>query len=267
MNRMLLEYWGIDAPLVEKHQNIWQVGDKWILKVYTDRGYYEKTLNMVKCLSGLGVPVAAFVQTLSGEDCLVIEDKIYTLTTLLKGAHEADPFVVGAVIARLHQAFRACEEHLTVTSQSLLLEMKGWIKETLEAHDFPFVSQEAFEAILDTLDANYGAFPVQLIHRDFHMGNLLFENGALSGYIDFDLSHRNIRIFDVAYCLTGMMQNGEVSILELVQGYESVEPLEEVEKTHLKLIMKCIELLFIAYYLKVGNREQAQNASELFYRI
>ena len=33
--------------------------------------------------------------------------------------------------------------------------------------------------------------PVQLIHRDVHFGNFLFDEGKFSGYIDFDLSQRN----------------------------------------------------------------------------
>lgn len=40
----------------------------------------------------------------------------------------------------------------------------------------------------------YSKLPIQLIRREVHLGNLLFDNNKFSGYIDFDLSQKNIRI-------------------------------------------------------------------------
>ena len=42
--------------------------------------------------------------------------------------------------------------------------------------------------------------PEQLIHRDFHLYNLLFCDGRPSGYLDFDMLMRGPRLFDVCYC-------------------------------------------------------------------
>ena len=38
-----------------------------------------------------------------------------------------------------------------------------------------------------------------------HFGNFLFQEGSFSGYIDFDLSQKNIRIFDLCYFLAGLL--------------------------------------------------------------
>jgi len=42
--------------------------------------------------------------------------------------------------------------------------------------------------------------PVQLIHRDFHLYNVLFEAERPSGYLDFDMLVLGPRLFDVCYC-------------------------------------------------------------------
>jgi Ser/Thr protein kinase RdoA (MazF antagonist) len=42
--------------------------------------------------------------------------------------------------------------------------------------------------------------PEQLIHRDFHLYNLLFCDGRPSGYLDFDMLMRGPRLFDLCYC-------------------------------------------------------------------
>ena len=56
----------------------------------------------------------------------------------------------------------------------------------------------------------YDKLPKQLVHRNPHPGNILFENGEVSGIIGFDLSEINIRLWDPIYCATGIMsETGE----------------------------------------------------------
>lgn len=53
--------------------------------------------------------------------------------------------------------------------------------------------------------ASAARLPRQLIHRDFHRGNVLFTGEALSGLLDFDLVHLGPRLFDVCYCASGVL--------------------------------------------------------------
>jgi Ser/Thr protein kinase RdoA (MazF antagonist) len=53
--------------------------------------------------------------------------------------------------------------------------------------------------------ASVAELPAQLIHRDFHRGNVLFTGEAVSGYLDFDLVHQGPRLFDVCYCASGVL--------------------------------------------------------------
>ena len=74
--------------------------------------------------------------------------------------------------------------------------------------------------------------PRLIIHRDMHGQNLLFDDESLTGYVDFELSQRNIRIFDPCYMGTGILTGciKEVSkcekwievFTEIMRGYDSI---------------------------------------------
>jgi prepilin-type processing-associated H-X9-DG protein len=50
--------------------------------------------------------------------------------------------------------------------------------------------------------------PIQLIHRDAHPANMLFLDGRISGWLDFELIVRGPRLFDLCYCATSILMNG-----------------------------------------------------------
>ena len=118
------------------------------------------------------------------------------------------------------------------------------------------------------------SLPVQLIHRDVHFGNFLFSDGKFSGYIDFDLSQKNIRIFDLCYFLLGLLSEKEKLEItdeqwfDLVKktfaGYGRKLKLTEAEKNAVPYVMECIELLFISYYESVNDIRCAEDAYKIF---
>ena len=120
----------------------------------------------------------------------------------------------------------------------------------------------------------YDKLPVQLIHRDVHFGNFLFEKGKFSGYIDFDLSQRNIRIFDICYFLLGLLseevkleitrEQWFVIVKNVFAGYESKVELTEDEKYAVPYVMECIELLFVAYFESINDVHCAEDASKIY---
>lgn len=61
-----------------------------------------------------------------------------------------------------------------------------------------FFNDGVMNDIVAFLRRDYKTLPRQLIHRDMHTSNLLYRNGMFS-FIDFDMSQRNVRIFDIVY--------------------------------------------------------------------
>lgn len=154
--------------------------------------------------------------------------------------------------------------------------MQSWIYENFEKDNWKNIDKTQYEATLSNLKKYYHDLPDQLIHRDVHFGNFLFSDGKFSGYIDFDLSQTNIRIFDVCYFLLGLLVEEENQMSEkkwlntvkdTIAGYNSVMPLTKAEYYAIPYVMQCIEILFIAYSLGVNDDECLQSSKELYNMI
>lgn len=179
-----------------------------------------------------------------------------------------------ATVRENNAAFQKCEPLDMLWDNSLLDEMNGWIRESMEKNGWQRISKEEYEQVVSQLTAVYDQLPVQLIHRDIHFGNFLFADGVFSGYIDFDLSQRNIRIFDLCYFLLGLLSEEEGLkmtgetwfgfLRDVFAGYESILKLSEAEKKAVPYVMECIELLFIAYFDNEKDDSCAENACEMY---
>ncbi len=100
--------------------------------------------------------------------------------------------------------------------------------------------------------------PKQLIHRDAHIHNIIFNNNHLSGVIDYEIVEINVNIFDLCYCSTSVLC--EVFTKEelrgkwfnyvgnLVTGYNQVNPLSANEKESIWYVMLCIQTIFMGYF-------------------
>lgn len=103
------------------------------------------------------------------------------------------------------------------------------------------------------------------------MDNLIFSDDKLAGYIDFDISKDDVRVFDLAYFAVGILAqclNDEKLALwqpfyqTLIEGYQSVDLLDPVEEKNIWLMMEAIEALFVAYFSKTKNEDLARGADE-----
>jgi homoserine kinase type II len=77
--------------------------------------------------------------------------------------------------------------------------------------------------------------PVGPIHADYFPDNILFEDGAPSGLIDFYFACTGILAYDLAIAISawgfdaeGTAQPGEIAAF--LSGYESVRPLTRAER-------------------------------------
>jgi Ser/Thr protein kinase RdoA (MazF antagonist) len=64
--------------------------------------------------------------------------------------------------------------------------------------------------------------PRSVIHGDFAPWNLLFENGRLTGLVDFEATHHTYQVADFALSWRGYQD-------DVLRGYDEVRPLSEVE--------------------------------------
>lgn len=270
-----------DSAIKQIHDTAWQIGDGYVLKVYENLDMLERNLKILHILDGMGIPVGKVIPAKDGKQYVSCGGLFYFLSEKLPGSNivrigsdEKPGIIMGEVIADLHMAFQRCEAAETFWNNSLSDEMEGWVKAVFEANGWTYIGEEEYGRLVTDLSAVYDKLPVQLIHRDVHFGNFLFADGRFSGYIDFDLSQRNIRIFDLCYFLLGALSEKEKFELtdelwfafakNVFTGYERKLRLTETEKRLVPCVMKCIELLFAAYYESVDDVRRAKNAMSLF---
>ena len=97
-----------------------------------------------------------------------------------------------------------------------------------------------------------------IIHRDPNPSNIMFENGEVTGFIDFVISERNVRLFDPCYCATGILSEAETIIPDgydqwpeifsgIIAGYDRIAKLSAVEKQAIPYIIYSIQMIFIAW--------------------
>lgn len=278
----VLSHWGLENDKIKQiYDTAWQVGDRYVLKVYQDPEMLERNLKVLTILENMNIPVGGVMAAIDGNQSVSEDGLFYFLSKKLSGSNlvrivnvKTLALQMGEIIADLHTAFQKCENESVFWCNHLLDEMNGWVKQNFEESDWNDIRKEDYENIVSQLAGVSGELPIQLIHRDIHFGNFLFDDGVFSGYIDFDLSQKNIRIFDLCYFLLGLLAEKEKFglteeqwfefIKYVFMGYESKMELSEIEKKSVPCVMECIELLFISYFNHMYDRSCAENAFDIF---
>ncbi len=280
----ILAEWDIgDRQLMQIYPSAWEVGHSYVIKVYDNKEQLERNIKISEILGECGIPVAKIIPTKEGGKFVEYNNLYFFMSEKLRGSNISDmkdnvmAREMGCAMARLHRAFIKCEQEVDFWDNSLLGEMKGWIRENLEHNGWKLLGNEEFLIAFQQLERVYDNLPKQLIHRDVHFGNFLFFDGKLSGYIDFDLSQRNIRIFDVCYFLAGLLAEEtddaftKKEWLEItksvIAGYESMSQLSSEEKKAIPCVMACVEILFAAYFIGMKDVKHAVDAVNVFHFI
>lgn len=280
----ILTFWGIEEKeLLQIYPSAWEINHSHVLKVYHSKEQLERNIKISEILLECNIPVAEPVPALTGKKYVEYQDSYFYLSPKLPGRNLTDikddemARQMGCAIARLHTAFVKCGEKMEFWENSLLKEMNGWIWKNLIKDEWRTIDKKDFLKTAEQLEKVYDQLPKQVIHRDVHYGNFLFFEKELSGYIDFDLSQKNIRIFDICYFLAGLLAEETEEafckkewlkkVRAVIAGYESVEKLSAEEKSAIPCVMECIEILFAAYYLGIQDTKRAGDAYEVFHFI
>lgn len=280
----ILLNWNLQNIKIEKIYNTaWQAGDSYILKEYHDLQMLERNLKILDILDKMHIPVGRIVPVVNNNGLYVKNgDLFYFLSEKLPGGNlknitdiKGMALKIGGIIACLHKAFKECENDINgLWNNSLLDEMNNWVRKNFEDNNWKYISKEEYGQAVLNLSELYNGLPVQLIHRDVHFGNFLFKDGQFSGYIDFDLSQRNIRVFDICYFVLGLLAEEEelkltqeqwfVFLKHTFTGYNNTLSLQEAEKKAVPYVMECIELLFASYFESINNMPCADGAINIY---
>ena len=275
-NLPLGDIWILDGAKVSG--NVWKVGSDYVLK-FGPRDQMLKNIRITKALAAQGFAAAETLATKTGQ-AYIDGEQIFALYHSLPGnpLSKADRFghnrydfgyKYGQGLARLHAALKEVEPDIMPDEVNLYKDVTGWalpnVQKQNEQWNMGFPA-EFFEDYVQEFGKLFDKLPKQLIHRDPHPSNILFHNGEISGFIDFDLSQRDIRLRDICYCATGLLcewrgvDNIEEKwplVLEgILHGYESVNPLTPEEKQAVYYVLCSIQMVCIAYFASVEEFQE-----------
>jgi len=181
---------------------------KYVLKRRVSLQNLEREYPLLSSLAEQGVPVAVPIVTRDGnrnakygDDCFCLYPFLEgaTLFDHLEGSMEQRAMLSGGAIGRLHVALRGVSGIDMPGEMNLLEHVLGWAKPIVEKDCSLGDSKRLLEVFHDwesRMTSVYDDLPKQLIHRDAHPRNMLFQQGTLSGFLDFDLMLVSVRLFD-----------------------------------------------------------------------
>lgn len=279
--KQLLSNWDIDKSLeIEdnftgggsvKPNETWQIGESYIFKTGKDISGLKTHIAISRELQNSGMVAASPVKTTYGEDFIVEDDRYYVLTNRIKGdpltpeqRYAGDKFELGkkygGAIGNLHKILKKQDNNLEVNDNNILETVLEWAlpktKITMEQWNCP-LPNEFYIDFTENFSKIYDELPRHIIHRDANPSNIIFFNDEVSGFIDFEISERNLRIFDPCYCATGILSEATNiddgfekwnEILKgIISGYDSICKLTEAERLAIPYVIYSIQMIFIAW--------------------
>lgn len=270
----LLADWGLQNEIISntynentgrQNSNSYYIGDNYILKFTANLGCVKRNINISEALDKFDVRTFKIIKTLNGDSYVSDGEMYFFLTERIKGSqlkykdifNNTDlAFEIGKNIAKLHKALKTLDECGCEKA-----DFKNYIIDTAfqKIKNRINLNDDFIEAYTEKISKKYDALPKQIIHRDINPSNIIFDEGEFNGFIDFDLSEINVRIFDICYCATSILsecfldsdidKNIWFEILDkTVTGYDTVSLLTNDEKQALPYVIYTIQIICIEYF-------------------
>ncbi len=216
--------------------------------------------NVLSHLFNFGLPVPAPQQTLDGMTSTIFCGKPSVLFPKLDGRHliisqETHCYQIGKVLADIHGALAT-----TNLSRPNPFDV-NWMTATQTNVGHLLKPEEAL--LLDHITNEYSevcelSLPKGIIHGDLFRDNALFSGDALTGVIDFYHACNDYFIQDIAiiindWCISPSGQVDASRREKLLEGYESVRPLESEEKEFLPCFQRAAAARFSLTRLLTDN--------------
>lgn len=247
----------------------------------------QKCVALLRHLQECSLPVAVPLQTTHGATVVTRDGRAFTLSAMLPGRPVTDHFsgdagaraeAFGEALGRLHTGLYTFRDSIVFPRTDIADQVEAWalpiIRRHSDAVDVARIDGVAAELSVMVMPL-YAGLPEQLIHRDPNPSNLLFEEGRLTGIIDFDHAIRCVRVFDPCYCATSMLVGGWSEpahreawpglLRALMRGYGNCVSLREPEVWAVWPMLLAIELNFMAFGLEAGALPAAQCNEQVLY--
>lgn len=271
----LLKYWELQDETVRdifyegtgnRNENAYYVGEDYVIKFSPNLGKLKNSIDISKKLVDVGLVAATPVPSTNGEEYIADGELYFCVTKRIKGKqmqpgamYEGDykekARYIGEIIGQLDRALENAD--VLVNDTNTYESVVNWAIPQLEGKmDLP---KELLDNYKNDFEKAYRAIPRQVIHRDPNPGNIILAEEQW-GFIDFELSERNVRIFDPCYAATAILSEsfaeGDAQKLikwvdiykNIIYGYDAVVILTDEEKWAVPYVVLSNQLLATAWF-------------------
>lgn len=267
----LLKCWSLEGETItdiyydgtgNKNDSACYVGEGYVLKHTANLGKLKNHIEVSKAIERIGLMSAVPVLTADGQEYIQDGELYFYLTKRLKGQQvvsgsfydgdaASNARFVGEILGQLHLALSKVEN--CVSEADLWGTVRDWaLPNAKQALGLTDVFCKEY---LDIFSALYPKLPRQIIHRDPNPGNIIRSEDQW-GFIDFDLSERNARIYDPCYAATAVLSEcfGKADgkwldiYRNLIRGYDSVVHLTDDERKAIPYVILANQFVCVAWF-------------------
>lgn len=244
----------------KQSDNSYYIGDDYVMKYSTNFAVIKKSTLF-----------SEVVKLNNGDDYLQYGELYFIVTKRIYGKQlkcvdifndTSIALTIGENIANLHNKLKFYD--IDDFEQDNIYD--DCINNLYKVKKFANLSNEFCEKYKNEFGKLINKLPTQAIHRDINPSNMIFDEKEFKGFVDFDLTEVNVRIFDICYCATAILSecfNNQINfevwqkiLNNLIKGYNRIDKLSECEIEAIPYVIYSIEIICIAYFSKYDKFEE-----------
>lgn len=265
----ILSNWNLQNSVVKpiinentgkQSENSYYIGDDYVMKYSTNFAVIKKNTLF-----------SEVVKLNNGDDYLQYGELYYIVTKRIYGNQlkcvdifndTSIAFTIGENIAKLHNKLKFYD--IDDFEQDNIYD--NCINNLYKVKKFANLSNEFCEKYKNEFGKLINKLPTQAIHRDINPSNMIFDEKEFKGFVDFDLTEVNVRIFDICYCATAILSecfNNQINfevwqeiVDNLIKGYNRIDNLSKDEIKAIPYVICSVEIICIAYFSKYDKFEE-----------
>ena len=249
------------------------VGEDLVIKYTGNLGNTKKAIEISKALESLGLSSPAIVPTKDGREYVENGELYFMLTKRVEGErimasklylndYEAKARFIGEIVGQLDLALSKID--VIADDAELEKAVSEWAVPNLKGR--LNIEEDSMDEIAQRFAVLYKDLPRQVVHRDPNPSNIILVKDKW-GFIDFELSERNARIFDPCYAATAILsetfEDNEEMLLkwtsvmkEIMYGYDSIVKMTESEKEAIPYMILANQFISTAFFADKDKYEK-----------
>lgn len=264
-------------------ENAFYVGKDYVIKFSANLGNVMKHLELTRALTETRFLTAGILKTVDGREYVESNGLYYYVTTRLEGIRlkagdmlsndgESKAQFLGEIIGQLHLVLKDLD--MVVGEVNAFEDVMNWaLPRTKEIMQVPKPLCDEYVSVFGALQDK---LPRQIIHRDPNPSNVIrkiAEGKEKWGFLDFELSERNVRIYDPCYAATAIFSEwfmaGKDKEVEkwpqvyknIIKGYDRVVGLTEEERKAVPYVILTNQLICVAWFADQGKYKEMYRAN------